>query len=63
MRTAELIEALRDPAAYPGDDAGPVTLVQTNISMLLFTADRVYKIQKPVDLGFLYKFNKESDGP
>jgi aminoglycoside phosphotransferase family enzyme/predicted kinase len=47
-----LIEALRLPGAL--GDAGPVThVVQTHISILLFTAERVFKIKKPVDLGFL----------
>lgn len=52
MNTTELIEALSRPAAYPGA-VGRVEVRQTHISVLFFTADRVYKVKKPVDFGFL----------
>jgi aminoglycoside phosphotransferase family enzyme/predicted kinase len=47
-----LIAALRDPAVYPH----PVTsieVMETHISWVLLTGDYVYKIKKPVALGFL----------
>ncbi len=48
----ELIKALLDPKVYP--DAPPaVELVQTQISYVLLAGEYVYKIKKPVDMGFL----------
>jgi len=49
------ISALRDPAAYPFDDGARdgVELVQTHISWVFLTRERVYKFRKPVALGFL----------
>jgi aminoglycoside phosphotransferase family enzyme/predicted kinase len=47
-----LVTALLDPAVYPH----PVTrvdLVETHISWVFLAGDRVYKVKKPVDLGFL----------
>lgn len=46
------IESLLRPEAYP-DAVSAVSLKQTHISYLLMTDDFVYKIKKPVDLGFL----------
>lgn len=51
-------DALRDlahPSAYPDDPsaASGVTTTQTHISHVFLTRERVYKIRKPVDLGFL----------
>jgi aminoglycoside phosphotransferase family enzyme/predicted kinase len=51
-RAPWLVSALLDPAAY----AGPVErveLVETHISWVFLAGDRVYKVKKPVDLGFL----------
>ena len=48
----ELIQALLDPAAYPDPPQG-VELRQTQISFVFLADDYVYKIKKPVDLGFL----------
>ena len=48
----EYIAALLDPAAYPYPVEN-VDLVQTHISYVLLAGDRVYKLKKPVDLGFL----------
>jgi aminoglycoside phosphotransferase family enzyme len=48
----DLIKALLNPKAYP--DLPPrVELAQTQISYLLFAGEYVYKIKKPVDMGFL----------
>lgn len=52
MTPADLIKALSDPAAYPFV-VDRVTVRQTHISVLFFAGVRVYKIKKPVDLGFL----------
>jgi|SRR5579884_1712494 len=48
-----LIEALLDPAAYPEPRPATVELRQTHISYILLAGERVYKIKKPVDLGFV----------
>lgn len=47
-----LIGALSDPAIYPH---GPesVDVIQTHISAVFLADDLVYKIKKPLDLGFL----------
>lgn len=47
-----MIQALLHPEAFP-ERAEQVKLVQTHISFVLITGDFVYKIKKPVDLGFL----------
>lgn len=52
METTSLIRALRDPRAYPFP-AGEVEVLQTHASVLFFAGERVYKVKKPVDLGFL----------
>jgi hypothetical protein len=48
----QLIEGLRDPNAYRHQVA-EVLFRQTHISLLFFADNRVYKVKKPVDLGFL----------
>ncbi len=52
MDPLDLIRDLRRPAAYPNSPL-EVTLRQTHVSWLFFAGDRVYKVKKPVDLGFL----------
>jgi len=47
-----LIQALLDPAIYP-ERPSRAELVQTQISYVLLAGDFVYKIKKPVDMGFL----------
>jgi hypothetical protein len=47
-----LIDALRDPAAYP-HAAGRVELLETHISWVLLAGDFAYKLKKPVQLPFL----------
>ncbi len=47
-----LIEGLLDPRAYPHRPP-KIELVQTQMSILLLTGDYVYKVKKPVDLGYL----------
>ena len=48
----ELIQALLDPKAYP-EHPPRVELIQTQISYVFLAGDYVYKIKKPVDMGFL----------
>ena len=52
MTPTDLLAALSDPAAYPHRPPG-VTTKQTHISMVFLAGDRVYKVKKPVDFGFL----------
>jgi aminoglycoside phosphotransferase family enzyme/predicted kinase len=52
MDLSRLIEALSRPAAYPHPVAG-VEVRQTHISVVFLAGPHVYKIKKPVDLGFL----------
>jgi aminoglycoside phosphotransferase family enzyme/predicted kinase len=46
---------LAEPAAYPGDPSAQrgVRTVQTHISHVFLSAERVYKLRKAVDLGFV----------
>ncbi len=46
------IEALLSPSAYP-HPVERVELIQTHISYALLAGEYVYKVKKPVDLGFL----------
>ncbi len=46
------IQAMLSPRAYP-HPVEDVELRQTHISYLFFAGDYVYKVKKPVDLGFL----------
>lgn len=52
MELTELIPALLDPKAYP-ESAGKVTLEQTQMSLVFLTENFVYKVKKPVNLGYL----------
>ena len=48
----ELIQALQDPALYdhPVED---FSVIETHISWVILTGNFVYKIKKPVNLGFV----------
>ncbi len=48
----ELVQALLDPKAYPAPPQG-VDMVQTQMSFVFLTDNYVYKVKKPVNLGFL----------
>jgi len=48
----QVIQALLDPKTYPHHPQS-VSLVQTQMSLVFLTGDYVYKIKKPVDLGYL----------
>ena len=52
MDLADLIRALADPAAYP-HPAESVEVRQTHISAVFLVGEFVYKVKKPVRLGFL----------
>ena len=52
MNQSELKAGLSDPRAY-GGAARIVTTLETHISLLFFAGERVYKVKKSVDLGFL----------
>lgn len=52
MELAKLIEDLARPAAFPFA-VGAVDVVQTHISVVFLAGDVVYKLKKPVNLGFL----------
>ena len=52
METQELIEDLSVPSAYP-QSVEKVEVHQTHISVVFLAGSLVYKIKKPVNLGFL----------
>jgi uncharacterized protein len=46
------VQALLDPKAYPDFSSG-IRLIQTGISLVFLTGDYVYKVKKPVNVGYL----------
>ncbi len=50
--TEQIIEELSRPSAYPYP-VDEVEIIQTHISVVFLAGDRVYKVKKPVDFGFL----------
>ncbi len=48
----EMVEALLDPQAYP-ESLQRVELVQTQMSFVFLAGEYVYKVKKPVNLGYL----------
>src|SRR5262245_57539521 len=52
MELTRLIADLSSPAAYP-EPVGSVEVRQTHISAVFLAGDHVYKVKKPVTLGFL----------
>lgn len=52
MELGSLIEALSDPSAYP-HPVDTVEVRQTHISVVFLAGAHVYKIKKPLELGFL----------
>ncbi|MFC1967058.1 hypothetical protein ACFLV2_00200 [Chloroflexota bacterium] len=48
----EIVRAMMDPRAYPVD-VKRVEMAQTQMSFLFMTDKHVYKIKKPVNLGYL----------
>src|SRR4051812_37494294 len=51
MDLPALLAALADPAAYSRPD--PVEVRQTHLSAAFLVGDTVYKVRKPVNLGFV----------
>ncbi|MDP2730208.1 MAG: phosphotransferase [Dehalococcoidales bacterium] len=51
-RLPEMVRALLEPGIYP-DASAKVELVQTQMSFVFLTGDYVYKVKKPVNLGYL----------
>ena len=49
---SQIIEALSSPQAYP-EPPREVELMQTQMSLVFIADDYVYKVKKPVNLGFL----------
>ena len=52
MDSQTLHKALLQPQTYNTDQT-EITFKETHISRIYFVGDRVYKIKKPVDFGFL----------
>ena len=52
VTTEQLIASLQRPTAYPFP-VERIEFLQTHISLLFFAGDHVYKVKKPVDMGFL----------
>jgi aminoglycoside phosphotransferase family enzyme/predicted kinase len=48
-----LIDALRDPDAYPHAVDSPIRVVETHVSWVLLTGPYAYKVKKPLRLSFL----------
>ncbi len=48
----EMVQALLDPKAYP-ETPRQIELGQTQMSFVFMTENHVYKVKKPVDLGYL----------
>lgn len=53
VRQSKLVTALRAPRAYDHPVAGPIEVIETHISHVILTGRFVYKIKKPLNLGFL----------
>ncbi len=52
LQLPEVVQALLDPKAYPDASQG-VKMLQTQMSFVFLTGDYVYKVKKPVNLGYL----------
>lgn len=52
LRPLPLVQALLKPEAYPHHPQ-KIEMVQTQMSFIFLTGDYVYKVKKPVDLGYL----------
>ena len=62
MDLPKLLATLADPAAYPRP--GPVEVRQTHLSAAFLVGDTVYKVRKPVNLGFVdFSTRVRSGGP
>jgi aminoglycoside phosphotransferase family enzyme/predicted kinase len=55
LESARVLDALAQPEAYPLDaSAHAPRWIQTHLSHVFLTGERVYKFRKPVDLGFVH---------
>ena len=55
-RYEHIVEALRHPGAYAREGPAihaPIEVIETHVSHLFLTGAYVYKLKKPVDLGFI----------
>lgn len=52
MPAEPLIDALRDPGAYP-HPCSAIRLIETHISWVFLTGEFAYKLKKPLNFGFL----------
>ncbi|MEO0649970.1 MAG: AAA family ATPase [Planctomycetota bacterium] len=52
MEPLDLRKALEDPSVLPGG-AAPDAVLETHVSVLAFCGERVFKLKKAVDLGFV----------
>ncbi len=52
MNQSAVLQAMRDPGFYP-EAPRKIEVRETHISTLFLTDDRVYKVKKPVNFGFL----------
>lgn len=50
---SHIIDGMRSPAFYPHETAESIPVLQTHISFVVLTGPFVYKLKKPVNLGFL----------
>ncbi|MGZ8348099.1 MAG: hypothetical protein ACXWUP_13405 [Allosphingosinicella sp.] len=48
----DVLDFLADPASYPGN-APSVETIETHMSRIFLAGDRVYKLKKPIRLGFV----------
>jgi aminoglycoside phosphotransferase family enzyme/gluconate kinase len=53
LGTSDLIEFLSKPSSYPHKTDQNIQVIQTQMSLVFLTGDCVYKVHKPVDLGYV----------
>ena len=53
LGTSDLIEFLSKPTSYPHKTDKTIQVIQTQMSLVFLTGDYVYKLHKPVDLGYV----------
>lgn len=53
LGTSDLIEFLSKPTSYPHKTEETIQVIQTQMSLVFLTGDYVYKVHKPVDLGYV----------
>lgn len=53
LATKQLLLDLRSKGAYPRAEHSPVELLETHLSWVFLVKERVYKLKKPVNFGFV----------